>query len=126
MQNYSYQPYQPYQAFQPQIPTLSGKIVDDFSLVSANDVPMDGNVAIFPKRDLSEIQIRRWMPNGQITMIPYKPISEVLDTKQVNVSNEPKQSEIDTLNDLIQSLSDKIDALADKMDKPRRTANDKS
>lgn len=124
MQNYSYQPYQPYQAFQPQIPTLSGKIVDDFSLVSANDVPMDGNVAIFPKRDLSEIQIRRWMPNGQITMIPYKPITEVLNTNVTNTPSEPKQSEINSLNDLIQGLSDKIDALADKIEKPRRTTND--
>ena len=55
--------------FQPQISQhlgLNGAIVDDFGVISANDVPMDGNGAIFIKKDGSEIQLRNWTANGKI------------------------------------------------------------
>lgn len=42
-----------------QQPELIGKMVNDVSVVSPNDVPMDGNIAIFPKNDMSEIYCKQ-------------------------------------------------------------------
>lgn len=45
---------------------LNGKMVDAVEQITANDVPMDGSVAIFPKKDMSEIYLKSWTPNGTI------------------------------------------------------------
>ncbi|MBS5133075.1 MAG: hypothetical protein KHY96_07950 [Lachnospiraceae bacterium] len=37
---------------------LNGKMVDVVDQITANDVPMDGSVAIFPKKDMSEISYK--------------------------------------------------------------------
>lgn len=63
----------------PQQPTIQGiatRIVDDFNMITANDVPMDGNGAFFVKKDGSEIQHRTWTGNGTITTRPFKPVLE--------------------------------------------------
>ena len=78
-QNYV-QPTQMAGANQQQI-GLNGRIIDDFNILSANDVPMDGNGAIFIKKDGSEIQLRNWTANGTIQTTSYKPI---LDSNSEN------------------------------------------
>ena len=62
-----------------QPPGLIGKMVNDVSMVSPNDVPMDGNIAIFPKNDMSEIYCKQWKQDGTIQTVVYKP---VLDQNQ--------------------------------------------
>ena len=47
----------------PQFQGLSGKVVDAVEQITANDVPMDGSFAIFPKKDMSEIYLKSWTPN---------------------------------------------------------------
>lgn len=69
---------------------LNGKIVDDFGMITANDVPMDGNGAIFIKKDGSEIQMRNWTANGTIQTTSYKPI---LDVKNSNTDILPSETE---------------------------------
>ena len=59
---------------QPQ--SIIGRAVNDFSEITANDVPMDGRSAIFPKNDMSEIQVRTWGNDGKIITTSYKPILE--------------------------------------------------
>ena len=50
--------YQPYGALQPQIQNqfaqsgIAGRVVNDFSEVVANDVPMNGTYAFFVKNDM--------------------------------------------------------------------------
>ena len=63
---------QPMQQNQPQ--GIVGKIVADFSEITANDVPMNGQAAFFPKADGSEMQVWSWAANGTIQTIVYKPI----------------------------------------------------
>lgn len=53
---------------------IIGRAVNDFSEITANDVPMDGRSAIFPKNDMSEIQVRTWGNDGKIITTSYKPI----------------------------------------------------
>ena len=55
---------------------IIGRAVNDFSEITANDVPMDGRSAVFPKNDMSEIQVRTWGNDGKIITTSYKPILE--------------------------------------------------
>ena len=55
---------------------IIGRSVNDFSEITANDVPMDGRSAVFPKNDMSEIQVRTWGNDGKIIATSYKPILE--------------------------------------------------
>ena len=66
--------------------SVAGRFVDDFSAITANDVPMDGSGAIFVKKDGSEIQVRNWTANGTIASKTYKPI----------INNEPKDNNKDS------------------------------
>lgn len=62
------------QSIQPQQQTgLNGKVVQAVEQITANDVPMDGSVAVFPKQDMSEIYTKSWNADGTIRTIVYKP-----------------------------------------------------
>lgn len=67
--------YQPQQMTQ-QAPTLSGRMVNNVNEISANDVPMNAPVSVFPKNDLSEIYAKSWNANGTISTVVYKPCAE--------------------------------------------------
>lgn len=43
-----------------QEPQIMGKIVQNAEMITANDVPLNGSVAFFPKQDLSEIYAKSW------------------------------------------------------------------
>lgn len=127
--NYNYYPYQyqpsmqgyvpnPYldrltqlqqfqQSLQPQQqiqqPTgIIGKVVNDFSSIAVNDVPMDGRPAIFPKADMSEIQAKSWGSDGKILTTVYKP---VLDNGTIN-SDETATLPADISNAIMQRFDD--------------------
>lgn len=51
-------PVQQYQPVQQQI-GINGKVIQTVENITANDVPMDGSVAFFPKNDLSEIYAKK-------------------------------------------------------------------
>lgn len=111
MQNYpNYQAYNPYQPIQMQ-PSLASKIVDDFSVVGASDVPMDGNPAIFLKRDLSEVQIRKWGADGRIYATTYKPHIDDFNNVSVNTPTNNQEESLNGLNERLQAIEDKIDKL---------------
>ena len=55
------------QGIQPQQQAgLNGKVVQAVEQITANDVPMDGSVAVFPKQDMSEIYTKSW--NADVTI----------------------------------------------------------
>lgn len=105
-----------YQQMQPQVNNiprnnLVGKMVDNFNCITANDVPMDGSCAIFPKNDLSEIQLRQWNSNGVINTVVYKPI---LDTKEVEATNTPQidfKSEFGRITALCEDINKRLDMI---------------
>lgn len=72
-----YQPMQEQMQMQPQLPRgLNGKVVQSVEMITANDVPMDGSVAIFPMQDMSVILAKSWNADGTIKTILYKPQTE--------------------------------------------------
>lgn len=128
----SYQPMQnPYMAqtgqyqqnFQPQVQQVQQpqqqsqglvcKPVVDASNVSPNDVPMDGNAAVFPKNDFSEIYVKSWTPNGTIQTIVYKPVQP---ENQLDATNIP-QMDFNALNEDVRALREDILARLDSIEK---------
>lgn len=113
--NYQY-PFQGYPQYQPQQPiqqpmqniqpSLMSKVVDDFSLITANDVPMDGSPALFLKRDLSQIQLRKWGSDGRIYTSSYNPFQDEAPKQE-----EVKQISFDAFEDRLKGIEEKIDKL---------------
>lgn len=95
---------------------LNGSIVDDFAMISANDVPMDNFGAVFMKRDGSELQHRVWTSDGKILTTTYKPYLDKKEPQTEEISNEDRKSEFGALNDVIGGISTKLDALIEKID----------
>jgi hypothetical protein len=99
------QQYQPPQ--RPVMPqrSLNGMIVQSVENITADAVPMDGSIAVFPKQDMSEIYVKNWNADGTIRTITYKP---VVETKpEVQSSNSFDES----------SFSDKLTDLTNRMNR---------
>lgn len=131
MQNpYMAQVGQYQQNFQPQVQQtqpqqtqgLVCKPVVDASNVSPNDVPMDGNAAVFPKNDFSEIYVKSWTPNGTIQTIVYKPIQ---NDNQSEGTNMP-QMDFNALNEEVRALGEDILARLDSIEKSMGNATPKT
>lgn len=93
------------------------KMVDDFCYITANDVPMDANGAIFIKKDGSEIQRRVWTAQGNIVVTSYLPQIAVQNDSMVNVSPNTEKSNIGAFNEFTESFNEKMKSLNDKIDK---------
>lgn len=111
-QNLQMQPIQPSGTNQMPI-GLNCRIVDDFNSIVANDVPMDGNGAIFMKRDGSEMQHRNWSANGTIVTTSYLPI---LEQNKSDGSNIP-QTDFNILNEDFRALREEISDRFDRLEK---------
>ena len=102
---------------------ITAQIVDSFDSISANAVPMDNLGAIFMLRDGSEIQTRRWTPDGKITMKSYKAILGGLDAEMDKVSTDAPKSEIwasDEVTGALQTILDRLD-LIEGLVTPKKT-----
>lgn len=125
-QNYQYQnPYSNYdrmntmpnyqqQVFPIQQQTnqgIIGRLIDSDAEITVNDVPMNGQPAIFPSKDLSKIEIRQWDANGTINKIVYVPKIEVLDDKANNVSDMGFEGLNDRFNEFEKVFNDRFDKL---------------
>lgn len=105
--------------FQPQIQQsfgLNGKIVDDFGMISANDVPMDGNGAIFIKKDGTEIQLRNWTANGTIQTTSYKPILDRQNSNADILSSETEKLKIGLSEDVTDAFMKRFDDIEKRLD----------
>lgn len=123
----SYQPMNPFmgqmqyqQNFQPQVQQtqqqsqgLICKPVADASNVSPNDVPMDGNAAVFPKNDFTEIYVKSWTPNGTIQTIVYKPVQTENQSEATNIP----QMDFNALNEDVRALREDIKGVRDMIEK---------
>lgn len=96
-----------------QQPGLIGKMVNDVSMVSPNDVPMDGNIAIFPKNDMSEIYCKQWKQDGTIQTVVYKPVLEQNQTEDTNMP----QMDFNALNEDVRALREDIKGVRDMIEK---------
>ena len=95
---------------------IIGRAVNDFSEITANDVPMDGRSAIFPKNDMSEIQVRTWGNDGKIITTSYKPILEH-QNKVADVSIlESEKLKIGLSDDVTDAFMKRFDDIEKRLD----------
>lgn len=95
-----------------QTPGIIGRIVNDFSEITANDVPMNGNAAFFPKADGSELQVRSWTSSGTIQTVVYKPVFEQNGAEGINTP----QMDFNALNEDVRALREEISARFDRLE----------
>ena len=120
----SYQQSLQQQPMPQQIAGINGRIVQAVENINANEVPMDGSMAFFPKQDMSEIYVKSWNANGRIKTIVYKPYTES-DGNNVSSPTTDIENAKFTLSDestqlflnKFEELSEKIGQLEDRFDK---------
>lgn len=107
--------YQQYQQPQRQMfPTgLSGRYIADPSEITANDVPMTGSYALFPKNDMSEIYAKAWDANGQIRTLTFK-----MENPTPEQEKQPETAKID-FTELNERL-DRIEKILSARQKTKR------
>lgn len=86
--------------------TIFGKIVQNESQITPNDVPMDGTIALFPLQDFSKIIAKQWTPNGLIQTLEYLPANAKDDNPTV------------TLDDVMSHMDERLDQIEDLFTKP--------
>lgn len=129
LQNYQQslqqQPMQMNQQPMPQqIAGINGRIIQAVENINANEVPMDGSMAFFPKQDMSEIYVKGWNADGTINTIVYKPYAEPGGSNTGNLTADIENAKF-TLSDestqlflnKFEELSEKIGQLEDRFDK---------
>ena len=92
---------------------IIGRVVNDFGEITANDVPMNGNAAFFPKADGSELQVRSWAANGTIQTVVYKPVFEQNQPEGTNIP----QMDFNALNEDVRALREEILERFDRIEK---------
>lgn len=101
---------------------IAGKYVNDFNEINANDVPMDGRVAVFPKSDMSEIIVKNWESNGTIRTTAFKPILSAEGNK--NTSEEDKGN-YGAFDETLKGIQSDIKMLTEKIDRIGRPVKSK-
>lgn len=101
------------QPVQQQPQGIVGKIVNDFSELTANDVPMNGSAAFFPKADGSELQVRSWTANGTIQTIVYRPVQPENQSEGANIP----QMDFNALNEDVRALREDIKGVREMIEK---------
>ncbi len=92
---------------------LIGKMVNDVSMVSPNDVPMDGSIAIFPKGDMTEIYCKQWKQDGTIQTVVYRPVQPENQSEGTNIP----QMDFNALNEDVRALREDIKDVRDMIEK---------
>ena len=90
---------------------INGKIIAEMSQITANDVPMDGSVAFFPKQDLSEVYAKSWNADGTIRTVTYKP---VLDNDPKTAPG-PEKLKCELSDEATEGIMSKFDEISDKL-----------
>ena len=110
MQNY-FNPY--YQAPAAMVP---GRIVNDYSDIGINEVPMTG-VALFPKADRSSVQMREWCSDGTIRTTVYLAQNQIQMDKSASDSEKGLNGQIWAE---IEGIKEELKTLTERIDKPTR------
>lgn len=92
---------------------LNCRVIDDFNAIVANDVPMDGNGAVFMKRDASEVQWRNWAANGTIQTTVYRPVQPENQSEGTNMP----QMDFNSLNEDVRALREDIKGVREMIEK---------
>lgn len=117
IQQQRFQPQEQYPAIQNQQAIgLNGRIVQVVENINANEVPMDGSMAFFPKQDLSEIYVKGWNADGTIKTIVYKPQIDNKSVQAVNASLDTEKLKIDLSEQVTAGIMQRFDDLSAKIE----------
>lgn len=92
---------------------LNGRVIDDVNTVNANEVSMDGSIAVFPMRDMSRIYAKRWNQNGVIETVVFEPI---IENEVINSTPNEEKLNLGAFNEFTDTLLARIDTLEKKID----------
>ena len=96
-----------------QIAGINGRIVQSVENINANEVPMDGSMAFFPKQDMSEIYVKGWNADGTIRTLTFKP---VLNDKTDVLSGDTEKLEFDLSEKATEGIMAKLNELSEKIE----------
>lgn len=102
---------------------ICGKIVQSVDSIMANDVPMNGSVAFFPKSDLSEIYAKQWGADGKISTMVFKPVNS--DTVN-NCTDDAEKLKIGLSDEATEIFNKRFDTLFSKMEELEKKIDEKS
>ena len=125
----AYNPMQNIQRFQQPQQTeqiqqgIFGKVVQSQDSIVANDVPMNGSVAFFPKSDLSEIYAKQWSADGTISTMVFKPIQNDNHNK---LSQDAEKLKIGLSDEATEIFNKHFDTLFSKMEELEKKIDEKS
>ena len=94
---------QPQQTF-----AINGRIVNDISEVTPQEVPMDRSISLFPLSDWSKIYAKAWNANGTIDTFAFVP-------------DKASQSDKQEQPDQYQAIMNRLDEIEKKIDGRKRT-----
>lgn len=97
-----------------QIVGINGRIVQAVENINANEVPMDGSMAFFPKQDLSEIYVKGWNADGTINTIVYKPYTEP-NNQTINSMANAENAKFTLSDESTELFMSKFDELSEKI-----------
>lgn len=93
-------------AQQPQVQTIKGRMVNDESEITAQEVPMDGTVSYFPKSDYSCIFAKVWNNEGGISTFKFVPELETVEEEQTDTTKMEDLKEVNNkLDEILAYLS---------------------
>ena len=98
-----------------QIAGINGRIVQAVENINANEVPMDGSMAFFPKQDMSEIYVKGWNADGTIKTIVYKPYTAPKDNQTVNPMANTENAKFTLSDESTELFMSKFDELSEKI-----------
>lgn len=87
------------------VPVIPGKMVMNENAITPQDIPMDGNVSLFPQADWKCIWAKWWNSNGMICTCKFVP-------EETNAITEKAEENL-TIQDLKKQL-DKIERMIEK------------
>lgn len=123
--------YMPSSTFQPNVQAslINGRPVDSLEEITAGEVPLNGSLAVFPKRDGSVIYVKSTNGNGTIDTKRYVPATEGYSEKPAPVSTETEHAPYISNQDImaallnIQNQVDTIETLVQKRPRNNRSNN---
>ena len=101
------------QAMSQQIVGINGRIVQAAENINANELPMDGSTAFFPKQAMSEIYVKGWNADGTIRTLTFKP---VLNDKTDILSGDTEKLEFDLSEKATEGIMAKLNELSEKIE----------
>ena len=91
---------------------IAGRTVQSVEQITANEVPMDGSLAFFPRQDMAEIYAKQWNADGTIKTVIYRPVMDNAVNSQGNNQNQ----QLTIPDEVTKVFMDRFDELSNKIE----------